>query len=46
MTTNAVTDGFKADTELLLNRFTQLNSVRFESFCDEWKRMDFQYVFW
>ncbi|XP_037032954.1 snRNA-activating protein complex subunit 1 [Bradysia coprophila] len=45
MAANAVIDGFLADTELLLNRFVKLNSARFECFCTEWIRMNFQYVF-
>ncbi|KAG4078528.1 hypothetical protein HA402_009240 [Bradysia odoriphaga] len=45
MSANAVIDGFSADTELLLNRFVKLNSARFECFCTEWIRMNFQYVF-
>lgn len=41
-----IMSGFRADIELLINRFVKQNSTKFECFCAEWNRMNFQYVFW
>ncbi|XP_033222324.1 uncharacterized protein LOC117176259 isoform X2 [Belonocnema kinseyi] len=37
--------GFKEDCVKLLNLFDQRNSIRFESFCNVWKEMQFSLIF-
>lgn len=40
-----IASGFRKDCEKLINRFEQLDNVRFQDFCEIWKDMKFSLIF-
>ena len=43
---NKMAEGLIADCRLLLSRFENLNTVRFEKFCEVWREMNFSLIHW
>ena len=43
---NNMAEGLITDVRLLLSRFENLKSVRFERFCEVWREMNFSLIHW
>lgn len=43
---NKMAEGLITDCRLLLSRFENLKSVRFEKFCEVWREMNFSLIHW
>lgn len=43
---NKMAEGLLADCRMLLSRFENLKTVRFEKFCEVWREMNFSLIHW
>ena len=43
---NKMAEGLITDCRLLLSRFENLKTVRFEKFCEVWREMNFSLIHW
>lgn len=43
---NKMAEGLIADCRMLLSRFENLKTVRFEKFCEVWREMNFSLIHW